>query len=155
MRPLSICFGWSIFILMAGPERGQSRRARLVRAALPCLALIALTGTAAQAQTVTTDLFSPMRASRVTAADSPLRRTAAEANDPPNSPKLQDNDKDRPAPSRIGQIPKFGLPAASGASTSGYDSLNRKRTIPKLYPGQPRLKVVGPGNRAAPVTSAT
>jgi hypothetical protein len=153
MRPLSNCFGWSIFIVMAGPEGGQSRRARLVRAALPCLALIALTGTAAQAQTVTTDLFSSMRASRVTAADSPLRRTAAEANDPLNSPKLQDNDKDRPAPSRIGQIPKYGLPAASGASTSGYDSLNRKRTTPKLYPGQPRPKVVGPGNRAAPVTS--
>ena len=139
---------------MAGPEGGQSRRARLFRAALPCLALIALTGTAAQAQTVTPDLFSPTRASQVTAADSPLRRTAAEANDPLNSPKLQDNDKDKPAPSRIGQIPKYGLPAASGASTSGYDSLNRKRTTPKLYPGQPRPKPpVGPGNRAAPVTS--
>ena len=102
MRQLSNCFGWGIFIVVAGPEGGQSRRARLFRAALPCLALIALTGTAAQAQTVTSDLFSPMRASRVTAADSPLRRTAAETNDPLNSPKLQDNDKDKPAPSRIG-----------------------------------------------------
>ena len=138
---------------MAGPEGGRSRRARLFRAALPCLALIALTGTAAQAQTVTSDLFSPMRASCVTAADSPLRRTAAEANDPLNSPKLQDSDKDKPAPSRIGQIPKYGLPAASGASTSGYDSLNRKRTKPKFYPGQAKPKALGPGNRAAPVTS--
>ena len=103
-----------------------------------------MTGTAAQAQTVTPDLFSPTRASRVTAADSPLRRTAAEANDPLNNPKLQDNDKDKPAPSRIGQIPTYGLPAASGASTSGYDSLNRKRKKPKLYPGQPKPKAAGP-----------
>lgn len=129
---------------MAGPEGGQSRRARLFRAALPCLALIALTDTAARAQTVTPDLFSPTRASRVTSADSPLRRTVADANDP--------LDKDKPAPSRIGQIPKYGVPAASGAATSGYDSLNRKRTAAKLYPGQPRPKAPGAGNRAAPVT---
>jgi hypothetical protein len=129
---------------MAGPEGGQSRRARLFRAALPCLALIALTDTAARAQTVTPDLFSPTRASRVTSADSPLRRTVADANDP--------LDKDKPAPSRIGQIPKYGVPAASGAATSGYDSLNRKRTAAKLYPGQPRPKALGAGNRVAPVT---
>ena len=129
---------------MAGPEGGQSRRARLFRAALPCLALIALTDTAARAQTVTPDLFSPTRASRVTSADLPLRRTVADANDP--------LDKDKPAPSRIGQIPKYGVPAASGAATSGYDSLNRKRTAAKLYPGQPRPKALGAGNRAAPVT---
>jgi hypothetical protein len=140
--------------VVAGPARGWDRRARLIRAALPCLALIALSTSGAQAQTVTPDLFSPTRASRVATPDSPLRRTAAEANDPLNSPRLQDNDKDKPAPSRIGQIPKYGLPAASGASTSGYDSLNRKRTIPKLYPGQPKPKALGSGNRAAPVTSA-
>lgn len=135
---------------MARPERGRSRRARLFRAALPCLALIALTGATARAQTVTSDLFSPTRASRVTSADSPLRRT--EASDPLGSPRPQDSDKERPAPSRIGQIPTYGLPAASGASTTGYDSLNRKRTTAKLYPGQPRPKATGPANRAAPVT---
>ena len=53
----------------------------------------------------------------------------AEANDPLNNPKLQERNK--PAPSRIGQIPKYGLPAASGAADSGYDSLNRKRKKPK------------------------
>ena len=152
MRQLSVCFCWGIFIVMAGPEGGRSRRARLFRAALPCLALIAQTGTAARAQTVTSDLFSPTRASSVTSANSPLRRTA-EANDPLNGPKLQDSDKDKPAPSRIGQIPKYGVPAASGASTTGYNSLNRKRTAPKFYPGQPRPKAIGPGNPAAPVTS--
>ena len=69
---------------------GRNSRARVFRAALPCLALIVLTGTAASAQTVTPDLFSSTRTSQVTSPDSPLRRTAAEANDPLNSPKLQE-----------------------------------------------------------------
>ena len=120
------------------------------------LALIAMTGTAARAQTVTADLFSPTRASQVTSPDSPLRRTAAEANDPLNSPKLQDNDTNKPAPSRIGQIPKYGLPAASGAADSGYDLLNRKRKKPKYYPGQAKPKPpVGPGSPPPPIASNT
>ena len=85
--------------------------------------LIALRGTATQAQTVTPDLFSPTRSSQISAQDSPLRRTGAEANDKTgdaaNDARLRD--KDRMAPSRIGQIPRYGLPAASGASSSGYD----------------------------------
>lgn len=53
-----------------------------------------------------------------------------------------------PAPSRIGQTPTYGTPAASGASDDGYDSLNRKRKKPKPYPGAPKLKgSIGPGNR--------
>jgi hypothetical protein len=141
---------------MAGPAGGWDRRARLIRAALPCLALIALSITGAQAQTVTPDLFSPTRANRATTPDSPLRRTTAEVNDPLNSPKLQDNDKEKPAPSRIGQIPKYGLPAASGAADSGYDSLNRKRKKPKFYPGQARPKPpVGPGSAPPPIAANT
>ena len=118
---------------MAGPVRGQSRRATVFRAVLPCLALIALTGTIAQAQTVTTDLFSPTRSSQLMPVDSPLRRTSAEANDK-TSDEANDarvRDKEKPAPSRIGAIPRYGLPAASGASSSGYDSLNRKLQKPK------------------------
>src|SRR5437762_6547037 len=95
---------------MAGPARGRFGRAIILRAALPCLALIALHGTAAHAQTVTPDLFSPTRSSQLAAPDSPLRRTAAETNDPFIAPKLRDADKDKPAPSRIGQIPTYGLP---------------------------------------------
>jgi hypothetical protein len=139
---------------MAGPAAGRNSRARVFRAALPCLALIALADTGARAQTVTPDLFSSQRASQVMPADSPLRRTAAEANDPLNSPKLQERDK--PAPSRIGQIPKYGLPAASGAADSGYDSLNRKRKKPKFYPGQAKPKPpVGPGSPPPPIASNT
>ena len=70
------------FIVMAGPARGRSRRATAFRAVLPCLALIALTGADARAQTVTPDLFSPTRSSQLISVESPLRRTAAEANDP-------------------------------------------------------------------------
>jgi hypothetical protein len=139
---------------MAGAASGRNSRARVFRAALPCLALITLTGTAALAQTVTPDLFSSGRSSQMTLPDSPLRRTAAEANDPLNNPKLQESDK--PAPSRIGQIPKYGLPAANGAADSGYDSLNRKRKRPKYYPGQAKPKPpVGPGSPPPPIASNT
>jgi hypothetical protein len=132
---------------MAGPARGRGRRAAAFRAVLPCLALIALTGPTAQAQTVTPDLFSPTRNSQLISAESPLRRTAAETNDPLTSPRLRGDDRDRPAPSRIGQIPRYGLPVAGGAATSGYDSLNRKRQKQKFYPGQARPKPPpGPGS---------
>ena len=122
----------------------------MFRAVLPCLALMALTGTMAQAQTVTPDLFSPTRSSQLMPTDSPLRRTSAESNDKTgdaaNEARLRD--KDKPAPSRIGTIPSYGLPAASGASSSGYDSLNRKRQKQKFYPGQVRPKPPpGPGSR--------
>ena len=142
---------------MAGPARGRSRRGTIVRAALPCLVLISLNGTAAHAQTVTPDLFSPTRSSQISAPDSPLRRTGAEANDKTgdaaNEARLRD--KDRMAPSRIGQIPRYGLPAASGASSSGYDSLNRKLKKPKYYPGQAKPKPPpGPGT-PAPILSNT
>ena len=142
--------------MRARPAIGRNSRARAFRAALPCLALMALSGTAARAQTVTSDLFSSTRTSQLTSPDSPLRRTAAEANDPLNSPKLQDNDKSKPAPSRIGQIPKYGLPAASGAADSGYNSLNRKRIKPKYYPAQAKPKPpVGPGSPPPPIASNT
>ena len=140
--------------MRVGAATGRNNRARVLRATLPCLALIALSGTAAQAQTVTPDLFSSRRASQVTSPDSPLRRTSAEVNDPLASPKLQDDEKR--APSRIGQIPKYGLPAASGAADSGYDSLNRKRKKPKYYPAQARPKPpVGPGSPPPPIASNT
>jgi len=63
------------------------------------------TRTAAQDQTVTPDLFSPNAEQpdlrRIHAA-----RTAAENQRPSTNPKLRDNEKDKPAPSRIGQIPR-------------------------------------------------
>jgi hypothetical protein len=133
----------------SGPAGGQSSRAAF-RALLPCLALAASGVPLAQAQTVTPDLFSPTRSSFAITPDSPLRRTAAEASDPLNDLRLP-RDRDTRAPSRVGQIPIYGQPAASGASTSGYDSLNRKRPKPKYYPAQAKPKPpVGPGSPPRP-----
>src|SRR5665647_2306735 len=144
---------------MSGPARGRRKRVKLLRAVLPCLALIGLDGTPARAQTITPDLFRPVRDGFVTAQNSPLRRigdkpgdSAADPSDPANDPKLRD--KDTPAPSRIGAIPTYGLPAASGAAGSGFDSLNRTRKKPKLYPGQAKPKPSpGPGTPAPAVTT--
>jgi hypothetical protein len=144
---------------MAGPAGGRSRRAILFRALLPCLALIAFDETPARAQTVTPDLFSTTRSSQLITPDSPLRRTGNATIDKTGNAaddaRLRERDTDTPAPSRIGQIPTYGLPAASGASDWGYDSLNRKRKKPKYYPGQVKPKLrVGPGS-PPPIASNT
>ena len=145
---------------MSGPARGRRRHAITLRALWPCLgpclgpilALTAFDATFARAQTLTPDLLRPVRDGFVSPQDSPLRRTAD--NNTGNSvDELRPRARDTPAPSRIGNIPTYGLAAASGASASGYDSLNRTRKKPKYYPGQARPKPPpGPGSRA-PVIS--
>jgi hypothetical protein len=147
------------------PGRGRGKRARFLRAALPCLVLTALENVPAAAQTVTPDLFNPNRGGFVSPDTLPTRRTATTTFAQPPSdapPALPDPNadprrlKDTPAPSRIGQVPTYGLPAANGAAGSGYDSLNRKRQQPKLYPGQPKPKrAPGPGAPAPAATPAT
>jgi hypothetical protein len=134
---------------MSGPATGRSKRVSVLHAFLPCLALIAFHQTPARAQTLTSDMLRPVRDGFVSPQDLPTRRTAQSTpDDRSNSSDNRLRDPDAPAPSRIGAVPTYGLPAASGASSSGYDSLNRKRQKAKLYPGQPKPKVVGPGNRA-------
>jgi hypothetical protein len=133
---------------MLGPATGRRKRAGTFRALLACLALIALDNFPATAQTMTSDLFRPARDGFMTPQDSPLRKVGA------NTDKTGDSaddaglrDKDMPAPSRIGNIPTYGLPAANGASDSGFDSLNRTRKKPKFYPGQVKPKPpAGPGS---------
>jgi hypothetical protein len=105
------------------------------------------------AQTLTPDLLRPVRDGFLTPRDSLLRKTSENTTsentgdnsaDPTTDGQLPD--KNRPAPSRIGNIPKYGLSAASGASDDGFDSLNRTRKKPKLYPGQAKPKPSpGPG----------
>jgi hypothetical protein len=138
---------------MSGPATGRRRRATSFRALLPCLALIAAVPNLTQAQTVTPDLFRPVRDGFASAQDSPLRKIGSDdQGDAANDPKLRD--RDAMAKSRIGQLPTYGLPAASGAAMSGYDSLNRTKKKPKLYPGQAKPKPpAGPGSRA-PATAA-
>jgi hypothetical protein len=122
----------------------------------PILALIALHAASAQAQRLTPALFNPERGGFAAPQELPLQRSAGVADDAlsdPNSAANPDSksdtrprERDRPAPSRIGRIPTYGLPAASGAADSGFDSLNRKRQRPKYYPGQARPKPpAGPG----------
>src|ERR1700688_1492465 len=143
---------------MAGPARGRSRRVKLLRAAFPWVSLSAFHESPARAQTVTPDLFRPVRDGFVLPQDSPLRRVGDntgntdKTGDAANDAALAD--KDTPAPSRIGQHPTYGLPAANGAADSGFDSLNRTRKKPKFYPGQAKpTPPAGPGS-PAPVTAA-
>jgi hypothetical protein len=139
---------------MSGPATGRCKRAMTFRALLACLALIALDNFPAAAQTVTSDLFRPARDGFMSPQDSPLRKVgdiSDKTGDAADDVRLRD--KDVPAPSRIGKIPTYGLPAANGASDSGFDSLNRTRKKPKFYPGQAKPKPpAGPGSPAPATT---
>ncbi|MGY8679537.1 outer membrane beta-barrel protein [Bradyrhizobium sp. UFLA05-153] len=148
----------------SSPGRSRSKRAHVLRAVLPCLALTMLERAPAAAQSLTPDLFNPNRGGFVSPDTLPTRRTATTTFAQPPSdglPALPDpgadprKSRDTPAPSRVGQVPTYGLPAANGSGASGYDSLNRKRQQPKLYPGQPKPKrAPGPGTPAPAATSA-
>lgn len=106
--------------------------------ALPVCGLLALWHpAAAAAQSLTPDMLNPAQGGFAPPDRSLLRRTA-QADDP-------DRNRNPMAPSRIGAIPAYGIPAASGASGSGFDSLNRVRKRSKLYPGAPKPKAAGPG----------
>jgi hypothetical protein len=140
---------------MSGPGAGRPKRAGALRALLACLALIALDEPSALAQTLTSDLLRPVPDGFITPQDSPLRKingTGASTGDASDDDRLRD--RNSPAPSRIGQIPTYGLPAASGASDAGFDSLNRTRKRPKFYPGQAKPKPPpGPGSPAPAAVS--
>jgi hypothetical protein len=141
---------------MPGPVTGRRKRATMLRGLLPWLALIVFDATSGQAQTLTPDMLRPGLDGFVSPLDSPLRKIADKSADSTADPGDDQTIRDEraPAPSRIGQIPSYGLPAASGASDSGFDSLNRTRKKPKFYPGQPRPKPApGPGSPAPVVSS--
>ena len=131
-----------------GPASARGGRALIFRASLACL-LLATAGLAGPAAAQTMDVLSPVRDGFLAPQDSPLRRTAAagspaDANGVPGA-----GGSDTMAPSRIGQVPTYGTPAANGAAGSGYDSLNRTRKKPKYYPAQARPKAApGPGTPA-------
>jgi hypothetical protein len=128
---------------------------------LPCLALTALNGAPAAAQSLTPDLFNPNRGSFVARDTLPTRRTTDGTADQSSVPaselnRLKEPQPPPPAPSRIGQLPTYGLQPASGAAASGYDSLNRKRKQPKYYPAQARPKPPpGPGTPPPPTRAAS
>jgi hypothetical protein len=135
---------------MSGPATGRRERAIVLRAFLACPALFALGAPGALAQTLTSDLLRPVRDGFLAPRDSPLRRTSDGSSDKSADAigDEQPRDRDERAPSRIGAIPTYGIPAASGASATGFDSLNRTRRKPKLYPGHARPTPPGPGTPA-------
>jgi hypothetical protein len=135
-----------------GPARGRKWRALNSRAVVACLALIALGDENAKAQTVTPDLFSPSRATQIAPgnlAPRPIGATLSvdpnAALDPGTTPRRRV--AEQPAQQQSGNGPANGLPAANGASDTGYDSLNRTRRQPKYYPAQAKpKKPPGPGS---------
>lgn len=94
------------------------------------------------AQALTPDMMAPTQGGFAPLSRSPLRPTPTA--DDPN--ERASGLRDTLPPSRNGVAQSFNVPAASGASGTGFDSLNRKRQQPKLYPGAPKPKAVGPGN---------
>ncbi|ABD09221.1 conserved hypothetical protein [Rhodopseudomonas palustris HaA2] len=105
----------------------------------------------AEAQSLTRDLFRPERGAFVAPQDLPLQRTPRLAAAP--DPYATDNDprRDRTTPPRLGS-PNFGLQPSLGSAGTGYDALGRKRQKPKIFPGAPQPKAVGPGSK--PVIAA-
>jgi hypothetical protein len=146
------------------PASGRGERALTLRALLPCLVLIALGGACAHAQTITPDLFRPVPGGFVSQQDLPGRKiavgdNAANGGGTPDDGSTSLNGigslrgiDSSPAPSRIGQIPEYDVPAAIGASDTGFDSLNRTRKQPKYYPGQAKPKPP-PGPGSSPPTT--
>ena len=126
--------------MSSDPATGFYQRAPTWRAALVCLALIVPGCATVEAQTFTGDVVTPLRGGLFQAQESSLRRTSDAGGDVALTPSTM-------APSRIGRIPTYDIPAATGADDTGYDSLNRRRKKLKLYPGTPKPKQPpGPGN---------
>ena len=101
----------------SGPAGGRNRRVSRSRALLRCLALTALFPAFAVAQTLTPDMLRPVRGGFVSLEDSPLRKIGPERAgvlpDPSGAPR---STSDKPAASRVGQVPTYGPPAATGAA---------------------------------------
>jgi hypothetical protein len=102
-----------------------------------------------RAQSLTPDLFRPERDGFLQPQNSPLRRTAGIDDASPPDPKsdIRQSDRGLKGTSRTSEMPTYGLPAASGAADTGYDSLNRTRKKPKYYPAEAKPKPpAGPGS---------
>ena len=126
---------------MSGLATGRRHSALFLRAVLACASLLVVDHADVHAQASIGNLLNPVQDGFANPQDLPGQQLSQADQSPPPG-------QQGPAPSRIGQTPTYGTPAASGASDDGYDSLNRKRKKPKPYPGAPKLKgSIGPGNR--------
>ena len=126
---------------MSGLATGGRHSALFLRAVLACASLLVVDHADVHAQASIGNLLNPVQDGFANPQDLPGQQLSQADQSPPPG-------QQGPAPSRIGQTPTYGTPAASGASDDGYDPLNRKRKKPKPYPGAPKLKgSIGPGNR--------
>ena len=134
--------------MRVGP--GSARRNRAVWACAPsaCLLLAAVVPSPLEAQTLTADLFRPEKGGFVQPKDLPSRKAPDQKpRDPVDEPRLVTLDGS--APGALGRAP-LAAPAPAPAPAPGdYDPQNRRRTVAKLYPGQPKPKKLGPGNAAS------
>ena len=134
--------------MTAASATGLSRHAAWLLAAAAC-ALVGPIGSA-QAQSLTRDLFRAEPGGFVPAQDRPLQRLAPAPRPGQADPFDTDDMRGtRNARARPGAAPEFGLQRPSlGASGTGYDALGRKRQQPRILPGAPRPKSIGPGSPA-------
>ena len=98
--------------------RGHRPRVQELRALSACLLLAAFGVGPCYAQTLTSSMMSPVRDGFAPSDQSALRKTSDNAAAENTAP--DDTTKDAKAPSRIGKIPTYEAPAASGASDSGF-----------------------------------
>lgn len=138
--------------MTAASATGLSRRAAWLLAAAAC-AVVGPVGSA-QAQSLTRDLFRPEPGAFVPSQDRPLQRLGGAPRPGQADPYDTDDMRgSRNARTRPGEAPEFGLRRPSlGVSNTGYDALGRKRQQPKILPGAPRPKSIGPGS---PVVTPT
>jgi len=112
-----------------------------------CAVLVLVPVESVRAQALTSALLTPVRDGFVPPEQSPLRRTTQAF--APDAPR-----KSTAAGARSDAVPTYEVPAASGAAVTGFDSFNRKRLKPRPYPGAPKPKAIGPGNRPDAATSS-
>ena len=141
-------------------ERGMWCRALQPCLQLSVLFLCTMAGQAPlRAQTVTPEMLRPEQGTTTAPTDSALRKTPLVSGVLPNpggpvSRPLQSTApppvEDRPAGSRINRLQTFDVPAASGAGTTGFDALNRRRARAKLRPGAPRPRTLPGASQKSP-----
>ena len=135
-----------------GPNASRQRRRSVARSLPAGLALMAMLATEAFPQTLSSDLLRPER-DGFSGQNRPLLRTTRDT----GTTDTTAANADSPAPSRIGRIPKYEVPAGSGAAGFGYDSLGRKKKkATKRKPGvsptvAPREPVAGQPVQIVPV----
>ncbi len=130
------------------PRSGSRACAHWLRATATCLAAVAVLSQPLLAQTLNGDLFNPAR-DGFAPKDSSLRKTTQTTPDEMSGKQNSEGQTIPPAPSRLGAIPTYGIPAAAGAATTGYDSLGRKKRAAKANAAATKKSGISPSGLLA------